>query len=645
MGAPTYELLADLDGDGIPETDTLGDQRVAEPVGGSRGLDGARIISPPSAGKFTAVLDNRGDDYGPSSGLQKGRAIAFRETGGYDGTPRALWAGILERPERTRSRIDAVAAVSAFGMLSRIAGKKAATALLEACRTDEALDALLTAIGWPENSPNYASTNPRLATNATSWSAAGGATNTGRVAKPGQFGAYSYQVDANGSGHGVTFDNGALPAVQGVTYRVSAFLVPESANAIGKSVQAFAASVGGTFEIPSASFVLVAGGARVSFAAPWANAGHTRATVTFRDGIGQGAFSFRVTELQYEPSATATPYSDDGRNYRLLDEGQTEIAQWWLGDKGGLGDAWIAMLALLNTEGPGARIYEDGRGRFVFKNRHAIVTESRSADVQYAISDAAQPSQSACQYDDGERSVINYAEIPVVTREADDLGEVWALGATLDLGPLESRTVLAVTADGSPVRNAVTPTTADGDYAVASGSVTSVTLDRDSGGIVPITITAGASGASITGLRLRAEALPVTRTTIVRSQGVDVAALGPDLRPWDRPILSEIDREFAQSLCDAIPGWYGEGVPSVTLELRGDNDDKLDAQLSLEIGDRISVTDSLNGLADDEFYVISIGTAIESGVLLVSRIVAESVLAGPFATWDGGEWDEGKWGL
>jgi hypothetical protein len=481
MGDPTYELLADLDGDGTPETDVLPDVRTASALLTARGLDGERIISPPSAGIMRAAADNRAGQYGPGSGFVRGRSITLRETGGFDSTPRNLWSGLLDEPRRVRRELDAVVRFTAYGNLARIAGKRVATPLLEDARTDECLHALFDA-------------------------------------------------------------------------------------------------------------------------------------------------------LEIDPAL------------RNFDSGLTTLRQWWLGDRNGPEDAWRALLALLYTEGPGAQIYEAPDGRIRFRNRHSLVLDPRSTDVQGHFKDNAQPSPSELEYDDGRLNVFNFAEIAVVRRAEASLAVVWELGDTIELQPGEIRTFPATSDNGDPMKSAVTPSEGAGDFTVTAGSIVDVDLPHDSGGIIPITLTAGIGGATVTGLRLRAVRLPVSSSTVVQSQNVDTSTL-EELKPWDRPIRAEIAPLVAQDIANAIPSWYLNGRPRAALLLKGDDPAKLAQQLSREVGDRIAITDQLTELVGDEFYVLHIEQELEHGrFLLVTKVVVEQALANVYATWGGATWGGAVWG-
>lgn len=284
------------------------------------------------------------------------------------------------------------------------------------------------------------------------------------------------------------------------------------------------------------------------------------------------------------------------------------LIRWWVADE----DAFSAMMDLLNTEGPGAAIYERADGYFVFEDRHYRETETRSLVSNFTFDGPL-----TLDYNPAFKDVVNECIVEVTEREVGEEEIVWELGQSFTLSANESRSFIA-SGGGDPFVDAVVPTTSginavqsllitsdigdytdDGgilftfreqatgltppdsgqiqialealssigsgnvsvpltplpflinfqgtlgnqpiellgvsatggfgviltevspgqlaDYAVSSGSVASVTLDRTAGFSCTITVTAGASGAVVTGLRLRAKRITILTTHSIRN--------------------------------------------------------------------------------------------------------------------------------
>lgn len=890
MPDPEYVVEIDADGDGVyqPADDVLRYARADGTPTAWRGLDAGRIISPPEAGALVLAADNRDGQFASGTGRVRGRRIRLRETGAFDGTPRPVWAGIVQEVARQRTREDSVATVRALGVLSLLAGKSIATALYENVRTDQALAVICDEAGVPRNVAEYVLRDVAVAPwlywildgdasdasgNGNDGTAEAGATFGGPVLDDEGRESVSLAAAANGritlaSGNGMPVGSGARSIMfrYRATYTapgniglcgmgptspgfnetfnlqriaagndrlylwatsndVTLYLGPTirtnyvgnsgfvsdasgwSGSAGGSVARSTAAArtgpasllittgasagsggrVGGgswTISVPAGEtrtysgyvrgvvggesvilqvldadggFAVVAASSPVTLSASeW-----TRITVTYtaaatrqylpRFATAGGAISFYMDDAQVEGGAEATAYienhtgaafsvsdgvnigdgedhtiivtlADDGRTVRVFydgeegvgavfavalntadgitvlgqpsnagayaqsdkfahfaiwdghaitpaearaiharflsaprrfDTGLTTLRQWWLGSGQGTEDAFAAALALQWTEGPGAWIFEDETGAIVFRNRHSLVLRPRSTSVQFAYSDTAQPSPSDSSIGDAEADAINYAEIRTVRREAQTLGVVWTYGETVTLGADEEivipasfgSTLVGGGIAGDPLINAATPTSGDGDYTIAAGSLASLTLDRDSGGIIPIRIRAGAGGLTLTGLRLRAQRYAIASTTIVQSRTTPAGLAPEEIKPWSKPIRPEIAPGDAQSIADAIPGWYSEGIETVRWEVRGDNATKIEAQLDTQIGDRVSITDQFLDLAAAEVYVLSVRhTLAAGGLLLVTEFEAERALANVYGTWDAGLWDAAVWG-
>ena len=291
---------------------------------------------------------------------------------------------------------------------------------------------------------------------------------------------------------------------------------------------------------------------------------------------------------------------------RIFDVGQTTFLYWWL-DKSEEGHA--AALAILNSEGPGAALFEDGQGRIVFKNRFHRVVDSVSTVVQATYRDTGtEPRYSLpFKYDRGLKRVVNACTVTHVKRALYDLDRIWDPGADdVVLSVNEVRTYTVVDAGGDPFTAAVVPVL-NRDYKVVSGgSVASMTLDRTSGTSCVLTITAGAAGATIRNLELRAQAVRVTATTKLvntTTATASIAAYGP--QPYTLQTRGEVGINALQSLCDAVVALWQNPRPAATVTIENVNATRV-SEFVRDVGHRINVVNAQTGLATD-MHVDQIG--------------------------------------
>lgn len=307
--------------------------------------------------------------------------------------------------------------------------------------------------------------------------------------------------------------------------------------------------------------------------------------------------SIRVdVAIGYLLDAVGWPTAD-----RSLQVAQTTLDWWWLDDE----DALTALQKLQDAEGQGAVIFEGKDGYLTFHDRHYRITASAATVVQATFrGTGAEPVHSApLRYDPRRKDLVKTATFEYKLRTAKGLAEVWALGSTVTLGPNEVRKYQARDSAGDPFTAAATPTVPDGDYTVASGSLASITLDRTSGASVTITLTAGAAGASITGLRLRAQLVSVDNTVQVSNTVAD----GTEGLIFPYPILPEIALNTMQDLANAFVALNKSSRPQVQITLQtGPNGvaSRLTQARTRDISDRVNVRDTQTGLdSGDDFWV------------------------------------------
>lgn len=277
---------------------------------------------------------------------------------------------------------------------------------------------------------------------------------------------------------------------------------------------------------------------------------------------------------------------------RAIQTGATILAWWWLDGA----DAFGALRTLLNTEGPGAALYERGDGFLVFENRHFRILTARANTSQATIRDSG-----ASPWHGGPfalapnlKDVINRAELPIKLRTAQPLAEVWALGANLILAANTTTRLIVRATDDEPFVEAVAPLLGI-DYTLIAGAVT-MTLDRTSGRAATLTLVAGTGGATITALRLRARRLVATEVRVYNTVDTGASRAKYGVRTWAEETWPEIDLLMAQDLANAIVNIYREPRASATITVPGDDAAMLAQCLTREVSDRITVTETQSGL-------------------------------------------------
>lgn len=326
---------------------------------------------------------------------------------------------------------------------------------------------------------------------------------------------------------------------------------------------------------------------------------------------------------------------------RVLDTGKTTLEWWWLQEE----DALQAALTLLNTEGPGAVLLETEEGDIEFQSRHYRYTTTRATSSQATFRDSGTEPRFAApfSYNPGLKDIINAAELTTKKREAAaSYSAIWSLGQTVTLSPGETRKYGATSSD--PFTDAQTPVDAT-DYTVTSGSLSTVSLNRTSGQSVTITLTAGASGATVTGLQLRAKAVTVTNTTGVQNTidtSTSITRYGRQV--YTAAVRSEIALNAAQDLVNAIVSRYQEPRPTVTLSVNNETADRMTQILSRDISDRITIVEAQTGV-DHDYWVERIHHRIsDGGYLHVAEFGCEKVVSTQYAVWDTAIWGVSVWG-
>jgi hypothetical protein len=346
----------------------------------------------------------------------------------------------------------------------------------------------------------------------------------------------------------------------------------------------------------------------------------------------------------------------------------TRLASWWCDER----HPWDAMLELLASEGPGMfGVRRDGT--FFFENRNYRAVAARATTSQATFYDrvAGQqtPYRAHLRYRSHRlyrgrvaglvhanirplnplRSIYNRATYTTRRRTTGALQQVYQYGASLTLAANQSMPLFVRPSD--PFMNAVSPV-AGTDYVVSSGSAT-VALTYSSGILAILTVTAGASGATIdgvtsSGLQLRAQPLTVVSETTVENSvdASDSIARYSPIPGRDVPLTyavqgwPEIEPANAVGVCDAWVLRQQELRPLISFVIQGDDAAHLETVLRLRESDRVTVTDAHLNLSAAELWVNATQFKISGAG---GRTVELTVLAEVCDTLTGAIWDRDLW--
>lgn len=325
---------------------------------------------------------------------------------------------------------------------------------------------------------------------------------------------------------------------------------------------------------------------------------------------------------------------------RDLDAGVSVLPFWWLDGT----DAFDALMALADSEGPAALITVDGQGRIAFRDRHHRLTRTQSLNVQSTWrSSGIEPCVSdPVTYNHGWAEIVNSVSADVQLRTiAVSASQVWS---SQGLITVPAGTPVTVTAQASsPFVGAITPAVGT-DYTVASGAV-SVGISRTSGQSTVITLTS-AGGAVVQDLSLRAQAITSTTVTVTVEDAPSIARYGRRslsdgrLPTWTNPYDT-------LAILQLIVGRRAERLPTVTVTMRGTGSPlRLAECLGRNLSDRVHLTESLTGLDADCFIEQISHTISQGGLEHVTTFGLEkipAVVSTPF-TFDvaGRGFDDGR---
>lgn len=273
---------------------------------------------------------------------------------------------------------------------------------------------------------------------------------------------------------------------------------------------------------------------------------------------------------------------------RDLDSGGTAIRFWW--EEGT--DAWSAIERLVHSEGAPALVTIGADGSFVFRDRHHRLTRTASTTSQVTIRDSgAEPRMSHLDYSIGWREIVNSVELDVPEYlPAKALEVVWQSESVITVAASATETIQVRAED--PFIEAVAPESSD--YEVLAGSLSSVTLSRESGESTTISLTAGGSGARIRNLQLRALPLRSTATTHVSYEdATSVTRWGRRSGSVTAPWAGAYD---ADAIARLVVQKRRDRVASADVTLKSGHTTRLTHQLERDLSDRVTLVEAETGL-------------------------------------------------
>ncbi len=291
---------------------------------------------------------------------------------------------------------------------------------------------------------------------------------------------------------------------------------------------------------------------------------------------------------------------------RDIDVGATVVKFWWAEGQ----DAFNAVQDVVKSEGPPAIAYVAPDGTFVFRDRHHRLQRTESIESQATFSAAAlgdctvSPPATGFSftkpftYAHGWRDIVNSVSFDVSERAVDGaLTAVWTSSDTYTLGIGEA---VEINVSGSdPFLGAVAPVQGT-DFTKTGAGTAIVTLDRDSGASVKITLLAAGGSVTVSGLQLRAHAIPVRRTIkVIREDTGSITKHGERAYPDDAPWANAND---AAAIANMVLLHYAQRRPTVQLRIPTSDPAHFLQVLQRTVSDRIHIVNGELGL-DDDFFV------------------------------------------
>lgn len=289
---------------------------------------------------------------------------------------------------------------------------------------------------------------------------------------------------------------------------------------------------------------------------------------------------------------------------RDIDTGATTV-RWWCEESA---TGFEALSNLVEAEGPPAIAYVDPFNNFVFRDRHHRFLRPSSNVVQAAfncksqndIDDTPEPNFSPpMTYDIGWKDIINTIDVDVDVRTPEPLQEIWDTEETIVVHAADPVLIHVATSD--PFYNLQEPSEEAGDFKLVSGTAIVEIEGKTSGQSTTIRLTSLSGAATIEGLRLRANPVPVGHTRKVLDQdNTSVGKYGVKSSPGSFEWANVNDM---QSIGQIILGQRSERLPVVHITVNNGHPIRISNILNRAISDRIRIVEPEHTFTNDDYFI------------------------------------------
>lgn len=191
-----------------------------------------------------------------------------------------------------------------------------------------------------------------------------------------------------------------------------------------------------------------------------------------------------------------------------------------------------------------------------------------------------------------------------------------------------NQTGIMMQTPGATVDIAVSQQGGIADYYITAGTISQIHLSPTDGVTSLLTVIAGPGGATVTGLRVRGQSMPVIRTqeVLYPEDTEDRIADGEDIKIYRPPVLSSVSQATALVIAMLYVLYYEVIRETIKVIVTTSTDSpEMDAEILQEISNRIhAVNEHLN---IDGAYIIDKIRHSEAGLLFISEYDCEKVLS------------------